>query len=298
MSDFDSENNLTFEKLLVSRDCPICGSHDSKTEFEIGASDFVQNNPTHNLSWFEELRIPSNFQFPFNRCKECSFLFSGFRLNESTNYDFYNEGILADASKEKIYTKKKRIFNCNLWIKLLDHSEDYETLKVLDFGGGWGDFLLCAKSYGIETFGLEFDNRKISHAKQSGVLLGDFNFISENAPYNIFVCNQVLEHLQDPLRALDEINKLCTQGAVGFIGVPNFNEKKVAKIKESIAEGNALPKEVNPFGHLNYFSPDHLSKILRSKGFEILAGLNEPQRTFMKKKSIGADQTMLFVRKV
>ena len=147
-------------------------------------------------------------------------------------------------------------------------------IKVLDFGAGWGDFLAIAKSPGVEVFGLEFDARKIAYAKSIGVQSGNLEFIRSQAPYDVFICNQVLEHLDKPYKALEEIKRLVRKGAVGYISVPDFNTDLMKHEILAIQKVEPFSKDIDPLGHLNYFTPDNLKNLLEKSGFQVIPDLN------------------------
>ncbi len=44
--------------------------------------------------------------------------------------------------------------------------------------------------------------------------MGNMEFIIENAPYDIFCCNHVLEHLDKPKESLQQLKMLLYQNAV------------------------------------------------------------------------------------
>jgi 2-polyprenyl-3-methyl-5-hydroxy-6-metoxy-1,4-benzoquinol methylase len=299
---------MKFEEILVERCCPSCSGNNSKVIFSLSKNQFLHNNPTHNIEWFEKLHIPEEHRFPFVRCNSCGFVYSKFKLNDDYNFSFYNEGVIVDSSREKIFKKSKRVMQVQIWLNLLRGSEDKKILKVLDFGGGWGDFLSIAKSYGVETYGLEFDERKIEYAKSQGVALHDMQFIDQHAPYDIFMCNQVMEHLDDPKSALRHLHSLLVKNAIGFVGVPNFNENYLNENIKLIESGGIPPKEINPFGHLNYFSPKTFASMLKEAGFEIFTPERKKNQHSLtaKVKSIfkpanenpTQDSTMLYVKAI
>jgi SAM-dependent methyltransferase len=265
---------MKIEEILQERCCPSCGEGDGLIAFTMKKSQFVFNNPTHNLKWFEALNIPEAFEFPFLRCGTCNFVYTKYRLRDDYYFSFYNEGILVDKSRAKIFRKEKRVKQTEIWLNLLRNCIDKENLKVVDYGGGWGDFLAISRSPGIEVFGLEFDQRKIDYARGQGIPLGDLDFIRRNAPYDLFMCNQVMEHLDKPKEALSHLRSLLIPGALGFVGVPDFNDEYLETVITLVKQGQVPPKEVNPFGHLNYFSPYTFKRMLNQTGFEVLGPHN------------------------
>jgi 2-polyprenyl-3-methyl-5-hydroxy-6-metoxy-1,4-benzoquinol methylase len=299
---------MNFKDILVQRACPSCAGKDAEIIFHLNKDQFLYNNPTHNIAWFETLDIPSGHKFPFVRCSNCEFVYSQFRLNDEFNFLFYNEGVNIESSKDKVFKKSKRIFQVQIWLNLLRWSEEKNILKVLDFGGGWGDFLAIAKSYGVDIYGLEFDTRKIAYAKTQNIPLHDMAFINEHAPYDIFMCNQVLEHLDDPKGALRHLHSLLNKKAVGFVGVPNFNESYLKDNIKIIGGGGVPPKEINPFGHLNYFSPRTFIRMLGETGFEVFTPGTKSRKKSLAEKmkamlnpggnAAQTDSTLLYVKAV
>jgi predicted SAM-dependent methyltransferase len=70
----------------------------------------------------------------------------------------------------------------------------------------------------------------------------------DNSVDEIWMDN-VLEHLDNPLRVVEEIHRICKQGALVHIGVPYFRSFYAA----------IDPTHVNSFGvfWFNYFDPNH-----------------------------------------
>ncbi|MBW4640425.1 MAG: class I SAM-dependent methyltransferase [Gloeocapsa sp. UFS-A4-WI-NPMV-4B04] len=236
-------------------------------------NQFVPVNPTYNKNWVYSLGFPEETEFDFVKCSACDFVYSQSRLNDKLNYDLYHLGIDKDKSLAKTFSIQKRLKHLSLWRKLLSLSASFgydlsqRELKVLDFGAGWGDFLSVAKSCGIKVFGLEFDERKIEFANFQGIPLGNFEFVEKHAPYDIFMCDQVLEHLDNPRDELKKLHSLLNHKAVGFIDVPNFETKNLNSLITKINEGEMPPKSINPWGHLNYFTPSSLRAMIFDAGF-------------------------------
>lgn len=152
--------------------------------------------------------------------------------------------------------------------------------KLLDYGAGWGDFLYQAKSAGLTNlFGLEFDDRKIEYARDNGIRLGEASWIEKNKPYNMFICNQVLEHLSDPKAALKTLRSLLKPGSVGYLAVPDFDDEFLAEQIRRINSGESFTKNICPIEHLNYFSPESLREMVAQCQFEEITP-KTPQSTF------------------
>jgi hypothetical protein len=57
------------------------------------------------------------------------------------------------------------------------------------------------------------------------------------------------------------------------VNVPNFNDRRMRTITRQLRKGRRPPQDLNPWEHLNYFSPESLRWMLRDEGF----GIIEPQ---------------------
>lgn len=264
-------NKTSTNDFLIERDCPVCGSVEKSHLFSLSYDRLFPLNPTYKKEWFNEHTFKSDYLFPFVRCKKCDFVFAENTLSEQMQFDYYNNAIDEQTSRAKIFKRTKRAQLIECWKNLHALSDQsLDKLKVLDYGAGWGDFLAVAKSPGVDVFGLEFDERKIAFAITQGISLGRFDLIEHNAPYDVFMCNQVLEHLDQPRKALLELHRFLKNGAVGFVSVPNFSTENMDRESEAIKTGVVFSKDIDPLGHLNYFTPENLRKLLEDCGYEII----------------------------
>ncbi len=243
-------------------------SHDGLVLGDMNGKILLKSNPGYLSNWFHNYPQVLYHINHFVQCKSCSMIYVNKVLNNEWLYKYYNEGIDAEKSISKIFKKEKRNQLVYLWKNLNALADKDATLKVLDYGAGWGDFLLVAKCIGVEVFGLELDQRKIDFAKRNGIPCGEFAFIEKNAPYDIFMCNQVLEHLDKPKEALKNLRSLLIEGAIGYISVPNFPIEIVKDQIRLIKQGKLPSKDFDPLGHLNYFDVHSFRKILAETGFE------------------------------
>lgn len=257
---------------FVKRSCPNCNSnsHESAQLALMRCDKLLASNPGYDIAWFTHSSIPLNYEFTFVQCSKCDFVFSLEKLEESLNFEYYNYGIDHQKSLDKIFKKSKRQHLIQLWStlhELENTSSETSSIKVLDFGAGWGDFLALAKGYGIDVYGLEYDKRKIAFAKINEIACGDYDFVASHAPYDVFMCNQVLEHLDKPKKALEQLRGLLLSGSVGFIAVPCYTREKVEEEISRLKVGELPSKNFDPLGHLNYFDPVSFHNMVLSHGF-------------------------------
>jgi hypothetical protein len=84
------------------------------------------------------------------------------------------------------------------------------------------------------------------------------------------ILSDVLEHLPEPRSVLRDLRKLLVQRGLLCINVPNFSESRVRIIAKQLNDGQRPPNELNPWEHLNYFSPESLRRMLWDEGFQTI----------------------------
>lgn len=136
--------------------------------------------------------------------------------------------------------------------------------KILDVGCGDGSLLKYMKELGWQTYGVEFNDVSSRYARE--VLgLNVFSGKLEETDYpegsfDVITFFHVLEHLSDPLEALEKIYSLLDKNGLLLIEVPNFGGFE-ARIFRSKWVGVAAPL------HLHHFTPRTLQMMLKNSGF-------------------------------
>lgn len=131
-----------------------------------------------------------------------------------------------------------------------------------DLGAGhgwWIDFLKKEKR--IQTFGVEIDEEAGQFAQALGleVSLGDFLTFSSPQKYHVITVCDVLEHLENPLAAIEKCHQLLQQKGLLYIQVPN-----VLGLKYPWQRELGLPY------HLWQFDPKSLAALIEKAGFELV----------------------------
>lgn len=263
------------------RCCPNCDANEYINIITVSPSHFVPLNHSYCTDVLGILGINPNELFPIVRCRLCGFHYSLYILNSDLLNKLYNQCIDLQTSQSKIYKVHKRKNYIRIWSELFylwseDKNDQTLHVRLLDYGCGWGDFMLTAQMPGLACVGLEYDRRKIAYVQDLGFEVVDsHDHLARLAPFDLFFCNQVLEHLSLPKVALRHINGCLSMGAYGYISVPDFCSERVADVVNSLREGKPASKDVNPWEHLNYFSPTSLVKMLHDTGFRVLQSNDE-----------------------
>lgn len=145
--------------------------------------------------------------------------------------------------------------------------------KILDAGCGGGGFAKAIKHYrsDLEVYGIDISKKAIAHAKKDSLgvnfEVGDlYSLPFEDGFFEAVVIEDVLEHLERPHEALDEINRVLKKGGIfsAFVPVEGtifslhfWLEKLGWRAKERLA------------GHIQKFNKPKLRSGLREAGLEV-----------------------------
>ncbi|OYV75502.1 MAG: hypothetical protein B7Z66_12630 [Chromatiales bacterium 21-64-14] len=148
---------------------------------------------------------------------------------------------------------------------------------LLDVGCGNGGFLLNARQLGYEVAGLEFDPKAVQVARGAGLDVTAARIPGsglDTARFDQVTLSHVIEHLHDPVGALQEIHCLLKPGGRVWIKTPNLDATGRRRF-------GAAWRGLEPPRHLVLFGPQGLFRVLAKAGFsraELL--LPEPEARF------------------
>ena len=139
--------------------------------------------------------------------------------------------------------------------------------KLLDIGCSTGGYLKLMNKEGWQIFGLEMNKKCISYLKKNIknliVFEGHIEDISlKREFFDVINCSMVLEHLYNPLKSLEKIHQSLKKNGQLIVSVPNFNGIEF-KLFGRFCYALQVPQ------HLNHFTDQTISKILKDKGFRI-----------------------------
>ena len=250
--------------------CKICN--------QSGQSIYFQNYDSEILKFFFKSYYGENKYENFKdklkeanyellKCGECKFVWQKYMPNKNLSIDLYENIIDNDESLKKSklkYTNQKNSHYKE--IKKIISNFNKEKINVLDFGAGWGHWLMSGSNLPYNPYAFELSSNKINFLLSNKINVLNFETID---PYENFFhyirLDQVLEHLDEPNDALKIIKKLGKKNCIVFISVPDGSDiiknEKILGIKKG---------PVQPLEHLNCFSKQSLKKILDINGFRPL----------------------------
>ncbi len=143
--------------------------------------------------------------------------------------------------------------------------------RILDVGCGPGLFLKCGKERGWETVGIEPSTQAAEKARSFGIdTIEDF-LSDELAPrlgqFDVVHTSLVLEHIPNPIDFLRTIHSVTKPGGLICVTAPNdYNP-----FQHALREVDGFkPWWVVPTHHLNYFTPESMSRLLENTGYDIV----------------------------
>ena len=145
-----------------------------------------------------------------------------------------------------------------------DNPEPNPPWRILDFGCGAGEFLKQANLFGFKTWGVDFSstraNQALTHQVSLIASLDDFREQTSELLHAVTMF-QVLEHLDDPRGTLLDLYATMLEGGVLIVEVPHCTHVGEPQTFEDF-------RNVHPLEHINAFTPETLTTIVESAGFE------------------------------
>lgn len=233
--------------------CPVCGNADYKT-----------------IARFDR-RIK---RLPTQLCGECGLLFTNpMPTNEELNRYYAStyraEYQFAFIKPRNVHLNKKR----REAVRRADRIKDVVNLdsrrRFLDFGCGSGELVRHMAKLGLIAQGFEqgadfgrFAKNKLvetNGAKECEIHVGSWREMAfQPASFDIISCLHVLEHLNDPVGALRQVNTWLSDEGVLYLETPNMQGYHLKGF------------DCLHFAHVLGFSRDNLLFAAEQAGFKLL----------------------------
>jgi len=136
--------------------------------------------------------------------------------------------------------------------------------EILDVGSGFGDFAIFMKESNVSFksyTGFDFSNVSINVARKEMPshywILGDVHELTTLKKYNIILCMQTLEHLEEPLKVLRKLYNILDKKGLLIITIPDqlkivhaehiwsYTQKKIVEILKDVGFLNIEIKKIN-----------------------------------------------------
>lgn len=253
--------------------CPVCESSDFHHLYECPfdqppISDYLDDfySSQGNID-LEYLRGAS---YVLLQCSHCDLIFQRDILNETLMERLYEHWIDPQKAKSRHLNADFPVLQC--WraqeiLRVISYfRKPPSSLRFLDFGMGWGEWVLLAKGFGCEAYGAELSTSRILYAQSKGIAIHNLN---GDLKFDFINTEQVFEHLPDPLKVGRQLRAMLKPGGILKINVPNgANVKRKLRYMKWSASGNSRfsLNAVAPLEHINCFQRGSLLKLANALG--------------------------------
>lgn len=130
----------------------------------------------------------------------------------------------------EIYKDKDKTYFSIVRIDLLKFIDVKKGNKVLEVGAGGGDTLVAAKEKGLADYAVGIELNSVPGSHQDSKLIDRFIFgnietMDIDLPeghFDYILIGDVLEHLIDPWKAIQKIQRYLAPGGKMIVSIPNF----------------------------------------------------------------------------
>ena len=226
--------------------CIFCGKEATISVLK----NIPKNGKTYSISECTECRIAVTHPFPSD--DELARLYSrgNYRTNKGKRFGKLIELLIHLG----------RLIKCRRITKYIKPG------RILDIGCGRGLFLDVMRRSGWDTIGTEFNEETASYAINTyGLKILPGEITHHKLPtesLDAININQVLEHLKNPDKIIEESHRLLRKGGIVIVSVPDLQSPQFAIGKE-----NWFLLDL-PF-HLFHFTEEGLSELLRKNEFQV-----------------------------
>lgn len=196
-------------------------------------------------------------------CRACGHVFTNPQPTQSELNAYYRERYRA-SYKGVVTPKQKHVYRAGLralerLTRLAPHTHLGE--RVLDIGAGGGEFVYLAGRHGLIGQGIEPNRGYAEYAANEYEIPITIGTIEEatnaDAPWQVITLHHVLEHLSNPVAALQKLSEMLANDGLINVEVPNV-----------LARYHG-PKRRFHFAHLHTFSASGLTLAARKAGLRV-----------------------------
>lgn len=244
------------ELVRTLEQCPLCGCSDCPVVYE----ETIKPLPAHPV-----LDRYKGRKMPLRRCGDCGFAFCAELPPAEYFVAYYQRPNYDWELYSKIHGKFLIHPHIVRWTTAFAPGQ-----RVLDIGCSSG-LLLQDFPPDYTRVGLELDEHASAAARKLGLEVHQ-TLVSEfktDQKFDIVTLIDVLEHLPDPQRVIEQVRDLLVDGGVFYIKVPAFLGQYH---KQNLLRALKLSREgiMGAYTHINLFTKKSLRLAVERAGFETL----------------------------
>lgn len=250
------------QNILEQINCNLCGSSDYSVIYPSRYDQVSQQELAEKFrSSGDELLIDQLVQ-----CKQCGLKYLNPRIKSEFIIKGYSEG--TDENFVSQADSRERTFNKQLkYIEKFMPGKKPNFDKIYDIGTAGGSFLQAAKKRGWEVYGSEPNKWLCQWCKEHygfeiypGDLFTSHRF--DNEFFEAVTLWDVLEHVPDPTKNLNEIRRILKKDGLLVVNYPDIG----SWLSKLMGRKWFFLLSV----HLYYFNRKTIRKILEKNGFEVI----------------------------
>lgn len=238
------------QTLSTSLKCPACDGNDFQDYLEL--QDYFLSKEMFKLS----------------KCEECGLLYTLPQPQRETLANYYDSSEYTSHNTSKWNLKnllymQARKFALNQKLGMIEKYVDKG--KILDIGGGTGEFLNHCRNRGWDVFGVEPSPiaREKAFSTHGLKLLDSVELLSaKNESLDVITMWHVLEHLEDPAKQFQTNYHLLKPDGLLVVALPNYESWDAYHYGKYWAAYD-VPR------HLFHFSQKSLTQLSDRFGFRI-----------------------------
>lgn len=163
--------------------------------------------------------------------------------------DNITKELYRDYFKDAAYGKERYDWIVRKFLK------DIKNKVILDIGCGVGTLLLMLKENNNSVYGIDVSETGIKQARENGLACDLVDLNIETLPFtesyfDIVICLETIEHLENPYHCLREIRRILKPEGMFLVSIPN-------------------PKILHPYFYPAIFTINNFSQLLKLASFEI-----------------------------
>jgi SAM-dependent methyltransferase len=263
------------ESAFVRRDaCPACGGTRAKNlcsvPYDRGALlAYLQ-------SYYEKARDIGTWlngaMYEVDRCRDCRLVFQRYVGRDALLSALYDEWLNSnyhpdgDASYQASVANPASTRDGHEVLTIARAlGKAPSSLRVLDYGMGWGLWARVASGLGAHTFGYDLSPTRRTYASAHGIEIVDADGLSELA-VDFVNADQMFEHLSSPFETARLLADALRPGGVLKVSVPRADDiQRRLRVPDWTAtklSRNSL-NAIQALEHVNCFSERSLASLLR-----------------------------------
>jgi SAM-dependent methyltransferase len=213
-------------------------------------------------------------RYPACFCESCGLYFLGVQPSDARLEEYYTREYYSKPEKSGItYLLRSRFSRMRAWsqylfmIRTTEGEAPIQAKKVLEVGSSDGSLLAIFRRHGWKIRGLEYSDFSIRKAREVHHIELEKKSILELDPaeekFDLIALSHVLEHMNEPIQALEHCKLLLKPGGCIFVELP------LAPLdRECTTEELGLYLNTT---HLYDFRPEALMSLAERAGFKTVS---------------------------